>query len=644
VQDEEAGRDGRHRPAPELFGALLTAADRAGVGIVILRVAPTLKAVFVSSRCAQIMGISVDELLERPPLQLFPPERLAEIQQVLARHRAGDLPPPTFESRIRRGDGREVALEFGIGATEVDGQPGSVLFMRDATEAAQAKETLRRSEARWRTLIESAPDAILISRDRRIVYANPAAARLFGCERPEELRGASFVELMPEAEVEAMVESTVAPHPAREYRARSRQGREMLIEVTSMPFDDLDGPAVIGFARDVTESRRLQAQLIHADRLAALGTMAAGVAHEIKNPLGFIQLAVDAIERDYARAPTSPPGASPDDPIPPMLADIRQGAERIANITRQLTDFSRADDETAPRHPVAALDRVLANACRLVEPQLRRLGTLVRAFAALPAVRGDGRQLEQVFVNLLINAVQALNPARSNGRVEIGAAALDDRVLVRVSDNGVGISKENLRRVCDPFFTTKPAGTGTGLGLSICQKIVTQLGGEVGIESEEGRGTTVTVSLPIAATVVEEAGRSAPVRLAAHSRMRILIVDDEEAILRILHRSLAETHDVVVVSSGMEASEHLHSGDFDLVLLDVMMPVIGGLELCELIGRDRPGLLGKVVLMTGSIASEQVTIGGATIPVLSKPFSMKDIEALLERYRPLTPVHPGPGA
>jgi PAS domain S-box-containing protein len=619
----------------ELFAAFLSAADRAGVGLVLLQVAPALRATFVSARCSQILGRTVEEMLARPPLDLFPPEKMAEIGAILARHREGDLPPPTFEARVRRPDGRELALEFGVGATLVEGQPGSVIFMRDATEAVLAKETLRRSEARWRTVIEGAPDGVVISRRGIIRYANPAATALLGCERAEELEGASFQEFLPEEDLRKMMARVATLRPdgpaigPEEYRARSRRGRELVVEVTSVLYEDSDGPAVLGFARDVTEHRRLQAQLIRADRLAALGTMAAGVAHEINNPLGFAQLALDSLEQ---RGPG--PGAIFDEESRALLADIRHGVDRIAAVTGQLRTFSRRDQGSdTSTQGSASLQQVLANACRMVAREAQGRGRLECELGPLPAVRGDGAQLEQVFVNLLLNATQGLDPARSDGLVQLQATADDRRVVVVVRDDGAGIRNEDLARVFDPFFTTKPVGLGTGLGLFICHMILQRIGGEIAVESQLHRGTTVRVTLPIADPAEQPAPEAAP-RPARQARLRILVMDDEQAILRLLERGLGGQHEVVPAATCAEAALALGDGDFDLVLLDLRMPDGGGLQLCEWLATKRPDLLPRVTFMTGGVSDDGLIVSGQAIPVLRKPFTIAALEALVDARSP----------
>ncbi len=497
----------------ELFDAFLSAADRAGVGIALLQVAPVLRAVFVSARCAQILGTTVQELLARPPLNLFSPEKMREIGEILSRHREGDMPPPTFEARVHRADGREIALEYGVGATTVYGQPGSVIFIRDATE------------------------------------------RL-----------------------------------------------------------------------------RLQAQLIRADRLAALGTMAAGVAHEINNPLAFVQLALENIERRLADS-----SGTGEPAIRALLADVHHGIDRIAAVARQLRTFSRTDDVPATEPPPqSSLREVLLNACRMVEREIQGRGRLEIDVGELPLVRGDARQLEQVFVNLLLNAAQALDPARSDGRVELQARREGDRLWVLVRDNGKGIAPEDLARVFDPFFTTKSVGLGTGLGLSICHMILQSIGGDIAIESPPGKGTSVRVTLAVGDAI--EASEPEPAAPSARAvRMRILVMDDEEPILRLIARGLGAQHEVVSAGSCREATAHLTDGHFDLVLLDLRMPDGGGAQLCEWLARERPDLLSRVVLMTGGVNAEPVSAAGLSVPVLNKPFTLRDIETLLESYRPYEP-------
>jgi PAS domain S-box-containing protein len=625
----------RERPAGELFDALLLAADRAGVGLAVVQIAPELRVIFASERCAQILGISVADMLENVPLHLFARDERAHMQYVVGRHREGDLPPPVMETRIVRPDGREVVLELAVGATTIEGQPASVVFVRDGTGASLAKETLRRSESRWRALIETAPDGIVLLRDRKIVYANSAAAILLDCENADALKGCTFAEFLHEEDFRAMGERIAALRPGGlpigpyEYRARSRKGRAIVVEVTSILVDDEDGPAVIGFARDVTESRRLQAQLVRADRLAALGTMAAGVAHEINNPLAFMLLGLDAIQRHF-----DVDGSIDEEAVRATMEDVRHGVERIASIARQLHTFSRGEEES-PVSRATDLVAVLERVCRMVAREVHYHGTLDRRFDSLPPVRGDMGRLEQVFLNILLNAAQALDATRSDGRVQVVARSDGDRVVVTVSDNGGGISAENLGRVFDPFFSTKPIGSGTGLGLSICHTIITQIGGEIAIESRAGAGTSVKVTLPVADPITGNERRSDRNSIPAAPRARILIVDDEEAFLRALRRVLGRHHDTVLCASSGEAMRHIADGNFDLVLLDVMMPMASGIELLEHIRRSRPALLPAVVFMTGGATRESVErfLANGTVPVLRKPFAIEEIEALLRERR-----------
>jgi CheY-like chemotaxis protein len=306
---------------------------------------------------------------------------------------------------------------------------------------------------------------------------------------------------------------------------------------------------------------------------------------------------------------------------------VRDGVDRIATIARQLFTFARREpDRTRPQR--ADLAAALGTAGRMVEPELRGRGSLSCTLEPLPAVRADPAALEQVFLNLLINAAHALHRERGDGRIQVGAQLDGDRVLVSVRDDGEGIRPEHLPRVFDPFFTTKPTGQGTGLGLSVCHTLITQMGGEIAVESAPGTGTTVRVSLPLADPV---AATTASLTPAPAPRSRILVVDDEEAIRRILARALGADHDVVAVGSAADAWQRLHEGSFDLLLVDVMMPIEGGVELAERLARERPEVLRQLVFMTGGAAGDTIDVGGVSCPVLHKPFELDQIEAMLRR-------------
>ena len=246
----------------------------------------------------------------------------------------------------------------------------------------------------------------------------------------------------------------------------------------------------------------------------------------------------------------------------------------------------------------------------------------------LPPVRGGPRRLEQVFVNLLLNAAQSFDPAQSAAVVRVRARAEGQGVTVEVTDNGPGIAPQIQARIFEPFFTTKPTGSGTGLGLAISQSIVADAGGELSVESEPGRGTTFRVALPVA----EHTARLVTAAPSSPRHARILIIDDEPPLARSLGALLARDHDVEVMTSGADALEHLLAGEtYDVVLCDVMMPNVSGIDLYERLAHDRPGEEAKIIFMTGGAFTDRARKFLARVPNrrIEKPFPIAELNAAL---------------
>ncbi len=378
---------------------------------------------------------------------------------------------------------------------------------------------------------------------------------------------------------------------------------------------------MLAYCRDVTDRARLRAQLAHADRLASLGTMAAGVAHEINNPLAFMGLATDALG-----SRVGPKEAA-------LVGELRAGVDRIAAIVRDLRFFGRDDEEPAgPVDLAAAIDA----AERLVQHEVRPRGVLLKEYRELPAVVGVARRLEQVFVNLFLNAAHAIGD-RVDGRIVVTARVGDEGVVVSVADNGGGIPKEILDSIFEPFFTTRSGAGGTGLGLSICRDIVVRAGGRLQAESIVGEGTTMEVTLARATGEPAAADGPAappPSDRRATLRRRILVVDDETSIVRLLARALASTASVVGETVPGRALELiLGNPGFDAIVCDVMMPGMTGIDLHERVARDRPDLAGRFVFISGGAhtprAREQLQL--MPNPRLDKPFRITELVDAVER-------------
>jgi PAS domain S-box-containing protein len=485
-------------------------------------------------------------------------------------------------------------------------------------------------ESGFRALVENAPDAIVVSREGIILYANPAAATLLGYDDVSELVGKpmTFLDSRSADVMRQRVQHMIATGERlvpREYPARRRDGSQMTAEIASTVIEYEGKHAVLAYARDVTDRTRLRAQLAHADRLSALGTMAAGVAHEINNPLAFMALATEALGRRVG-----PQEAE-------LVDELRTGVERIAAIVRDLRFFGRDGDETAgPMNLAAAIDA----AERLVHHEVRPRGVLVKDYGELPLVVGVPRSIEQVFVNLFLNAAHALG-GRGDGRIVVRARVTDDRVVVSVEDDGEGIPAEILRSIFEPFFTTRALVGGTGLGLSICRDIVTRAGGDIAATSTVGEGTTMEVTLVRATGERTEAGDPgspalpAPVRPTA--RRRVLIVDDEPAIVRLLSESLASTATVVGETvAGRALDRILADPTFDAIVCDVMMPGMTGIELHDRVARDRPDLASRFVFICGGsyTARARDHLERVPNPRLDKPFVIAQLVEAIERVSP----------
>jgi CheY-like chemotaxis protein len=268
--------------------------------------------------------------------------------------------------------------------------------------------------------------------------------------------------------------------------------------------------------------------------------------------------------------------------------------------------------------------------------ELRHRASIVRELGPVPLVRGIDSRLGQVFLNLLMNAAQAIpeGAADKNTITVIARTAADGRAVVEIRDSGVGIAPENMRHIFEPFFTTKPRGIGTGLGLSICHNLITELGGEIDVESEVGRGTTVRVTLPAStATAVPSEPTPVPAPLSPRRRARILVIDDEPLLGRTLTRALRQ-HEVVAYTSARDALDHLIAGEqFDLILCDVMMPIMTGMEFHDELSRALPHLTRKVVFATGGAftpAAREFFERTGNVK-LEKPFDAKALHAIVDR-------------
>jgi nitrogen-specific signal transduction histidine kinase len=375
--------------------------------------------------------------------------------------------------------------------------------------------------------------------------------------------------------------------------------------------------------QDVTEQSLLQAQLRLTDRLTSLGTMAAGVAHEINNPLAFVLGNLNVVKSTLAPLTDIPDVDLVD--LKDAVNEAIEGAERVRQIVQSLKAFSRVDENRRVQCDVA---RVMQASLNMAKNELRHRARIVNDINPVGPVLGNEAKLSQVFLNLLVNAAQAMPDGKSDeNTVTVSTRDEGGEVIASVTDTGVGIPPEVLPRIFDPFFSTKKIGEGTGLGLFVSQGIIKEAGGTLTVHSTPGKGTSFEVRLPITLAAFQGSGNT-PVPRA--KRLRILVVDDEPAILRSIERMLSRHHELTLARSGGEALAHLQANlSYDLMLCDLMMPEISGMDLWEHL---TPAQRRRCVFMTGGTFTERASrfMAEAQPPLLEKPFTSLSLEALLQ--------------
>ncbi len=537
--------------------------------------------------------------------------------------------------RTRDGEARRFAASLARNVSEGD----HGIILRDVT-ARRRREQLWES---YQLLSESAHDIVLFIRpDGRVVEANAAAAHAYGYSR-EELRRLNITDLRAPATrhvVTAQMMEAFTNGTLFETLHMRRDGTTFPCEVSSRAATLGDELVLVSIIRDLSERKAMQARLLQADRMAAVGMLAAGVAHEINNPLAYALTNLEVLGRTLSRLRRAledreAPRAALDDLelAQQMLAIAREGSDRVRTIVRDLKTFSRADDAQARPVDVRA---VLDSCINMAAAELRNRARLVRAYGDVPAVEASESRLAQVFLNLLVNAAQALDPERGDANeIHVVTATTEDgRVAIEVHDNGQGIQPELRARIFEPFVTTKASGEGTGLGLFISREIVHGLGGQITVDSEPGRGTCMRVVLPATTKTISSSTPPRRVPATAVRRRRLLVIDDEDSIGLSLRRALEDEMSVVIATGGREALALLEDDRaFDAVLCDIVMPEFDGLAVYrELEARD-PELARRFVFMSGGALTSDARslVSQMHGRFIEKPFAVEELQALLHR-------------
>ena len=559
-----------------------------------------------------------------------------------------DLPRVSSDLEVAIGGGRQFEAEFRFlhrqgAATWVaargdvlrgsDDAPSRVVgTVMDVSARKAAEQELRRQAL----MFESLNDAvILVDLAGAVLDWNTSAERLFGFSK-SEVQGRPYGDVLriedPEVTPAAM-QSAVKRYGrwSKELAALRKDGGKCFCEVTVVPPRDRDGRHLASLAvhRDVGERRAMQAQLMVASRMASVGTLAAGMAHEINNPLAFVNANLVWIH-DQLEGRRAALGDDAFLELTSVVDEARAGIERIGSIVRDLKAFNRVETEDSAA-PVD-IRKVLAFAARMTDRERRQRARVVTELEDVPPVLGSEGRLGQVFLNLLLNAAQAIpDGSAATHEIRIRCIPRDRTVVVEVSDTGRGIPPELESRIFDPFFTTRPVGDGTGLGLAICHGIVRGLGGEITVRSDVGRGSTFSVSLP--AHLPAGMPGALPGKLEnGRSRVRVLVVDDEPFICSAIQRLLRRENAVTAVTSAREALGLVSAGQrFDVILSDLMMPEMSGEDLLTSLREVAPDQAARMVIMTGGAFTPRSEdfLRSLELPHLTKPLTLEGLRSAI---------------
>lgn len=612
---------------------------------------PQGRLIHVNRRFTELTGYTADEAIGRTSAQLLRSDvHDAAFYEAMAstvmakRVWQGELVSQAKDGSLHR------MLTTVIPVLDAEGSITQVLAIREPITAgpsgaeehedlAAAMTRLRASEQRCRTMVEAARDAIMVAdfRTALMIDANPAACEILGYTVPElrQLTGRMLTAPEDRPKTEALSHDLRQRGHAHAPRLRAvrKDGSKFWAALRMAAFELGGRKLYVASLRDVTEqvereaalaesNDRLQAaqeRLRRSERLAALGQLSAAVAHEINNPLQFVDTNLAQLQRSLRHH------GLPED-LAGMLDDLRDGVDRIANITRDLASFTRIDrDDIEP----VDLNEIVRRACRMLKNEIRhraRLELRLESSRRLPADRG---KLAQLVTNLMVNASQAIVEGHADvNRIVVRTQDAEEALLLTVQDTGKGMPRELLARIFEPFFTTKPAGQGGGLGLPVCAEIVRLHEGTIEVRSEPGQGTAFLVRLPFDNGLVAAPPPSPPTSEPAmpspprDSPPRILIIDDEALVLRGMKRLLSSKHEVVIAQGGKEGLRIIDEDPaFDVVLCDLMMPVLDGPELHQEILQRAPALVDRMIFYSGGAFTPRVQafIGSMVNPLLKKP-------------------------
>jgi len=505
---------------------------------------------------------------------------------------------------------------------------------RDAAGRASAED-------RQRQILDAMADMILVKdADSKIVWANRALREAWGTDN-DHLLGQDYNpqskldERNRSLEQDALVLDTEDTILLPDERLERKDGRILQVDTVKSPIFDGDGRVImtVGVSRDVSDRKKLEAQLRLTETMSTVGTLAAGMAHEINNPLTYV---IANLEFLAQRLPQHGPwlGEREAREWVSALTEAREGASRVQRIVKDLKEASRGDHD---HFGDVDIEQVLESTLKLAANELQHHARVVRDYSRVPTVSGNASRLGQVFLNLLVNAAHAIREgaAHENEIKLVLREAAKQRVVVEIHDSGHGIPEEHRARLFEPFFTTKDVGEGTGLGLFICHRIVSDLGGTIEVESNIGSGSVFRVVLPASSQPRDRIEVVIERPTTATRRGRILVVDDDTLVAKAMSRLLAEHHEVLALTSAGEALARLEGGErFDLIFCDLMMPVTTGVEFHQRLSALDREQAERTIFITGGAFTDasRKFLETTANDRLEKPFDQQKLRQIIARY------------